>query len=94
MQSSISFMRNLFEKRAENLLDSRSPRPDVFAILPTGSWRPSFFLLFPRIISVIKGKVGKSVFHNHHSCASCSHNEAKLKRFGITATTAIAWGQA
>ena len=32
-------------------------------------------------------------FHNHHCCASRSHNETKLKRFGITATTAIAWGQ-
>ena len=84
MQSSISF---------KNLLESRSPRPDVFAILPTGSWRPSFFLLFPRIISVIKGKVGESVFHSHHRCASRSHNETKLKRFGITATTAIGWGQ-
>ena len=93
MQSSISFMRNLVVKRAENLLESRSPRPDVFAILPTGSWRPSFFLLFPRIISVIKGKVGESVFHNHHRCASRSHNETKLKRFGITAATALGWGQ-
>ena len=94
MQSSISFMKNLFLKRAEKFLESRSLRPDVFAILPTGSGRPSFFLLFPRIISVIKGKVGESVFHNHHRCASRSHNETKLKRFGITATTAIAWGQA
>ena len=81
-------------KRTENLLESCSPRPDVFAILPTGSGRPSFFLLFPRIVSVIKGKVGESVFHNHHRCAPSSHNETKPKRFGITATTAIAWGQA
>ena len=34
---------------------------DVFAILPTGSGRPSFLLLFPRIISVIKGKAGESI---------------------------------
>ena len=32
-------------------------------------------------------------FHDHHRCASRSHNETKLKRFGITATTAIGWGQ-
>ena len=32
-------------------------------------------------------------FHDHHRCASCSHNETKLKRFGITAATAIGWGQ-
>ena len=34
---------------------------DVSAIFPTGSGRPSFFLLFPRIINVIKGKVGESI---------------------------------
>ena len=32
-------------------------------------------------------------FRDHHRCASRSHNETKLKRFGITATTAIGWGQ-
>ena len=87
---------------------------DVFAILPTGSGRPSFLYSFHWIINVIKGKVGESIlacsrrldsgeqvksyvananFHNHHRCASRSHNESKLKRIGITATTAIAWGQ-
>ena len=32
-------------------------------------------------------------FHDHHHCASRSHNETKLKWFGITAATAIGWGQ-
>ena len=32
-------------------------------------------------------------FRDHHRCASRSHNEIKLKRFGITATTAIGWRQ-
>ena len=32
-------------------------------------------------------------FHDHHRCASRSRNETKLKRFGITATIAIGWGQ-
>ena len=32
-------------------------------------------------------------FHDHHHCASRSHNETKLKRFGITAATAIGWRQ-
>ena len=32
-------------------------------------------------------------FHDDHRCASRSHNETKLKRFGITAATAIGWGQ-
>ena len=28
-------------------------------------------------------------FHDHHRCASRSHNETKLKRFGITVAKAI-----
>ena len=32
-------------------------------------------------------------FHNHHRWAAHSHNETKLKLFGITAATAIGWGQ-
>ena len=32
-------------------------------------------------------------FHDDHRCASRSHNETTLKRFGITAATAIGWGQ-
>ena len=32
-------------------------------------------------------------FHDHHRCASRSHTETKLKRFEITAATAIGWGQ-
>ena len=48
---------------------------DVFAILPTDSGESLIFQLFPLIMNVIKGKVGMSVFHNHHHCTSCSHNE-------------------
>ena len=54
---------------------------EVFAILPTGSGRPSFL------------KNWRVNFHDHHRCASRSHNETKLKRFGITAATAIGWRQ-
>ena len=32
-------------------------------------------------------------FNDHRHCASRSHNETELKRSGITATTAIGWGQ-
>ena len=32
-------------------------------------------------------------FHDHRRCSSRSHNETKLKWFGITAATAIGWGQ-
>ena len=48
---------------------------DVFAILPTSSGR-----------QLGSWRVN---FHDYYRCASRSHNETKLKRFGITATTAI-----
>ena len=34
---------------------------DVFTILPTGSGSTFIFLLFPRIINIIKGKFGESI---------------------------------
>ena len=61
---------------------------DVFAILPTGSGRPSFSNNERN-----QRKSWRVNFHDHHRCASRSHNETKLKRFGITAATAIGWGQ-
>ena len=33
---------------------------DVFAIIPTG-WETLIYLLFPRTMNVIKGKVGESI---------------------------------
>ena len=54
-----------------------------------GLWETFIFLLFPRIIKRHQRKSWRVNFHDHHRCASRSHNETKLKRFGITATTAI-----
>ena len=57
---------------------------DVFAILPTGSGRPSFSNNERN-----QRKSWRVNFHDHHRCASRSHNETKLKRFGITVAKAI-----
>ena len=54
------------------------------------------FLLFPPIMNVISNNQRKSWrvnFHDDHRCTCRSHNETKLKRFGITAATAIGWAQ-
>ena len=92
MQSSISCMRNLFVK-------SRKFAWTSFAEAGTFS---RFFqralgdLHFSTLSTNNKRNQRKSWrvnFHDHHRCASRSHNETKLKQFGITATTAIGWGQ-
>ena len=67
---------------------------DVFAILLTGSGRPSFF--YSTLFTNNKRNQRKRWrvnFHYHRRCASRSYNETKLKRFGITAATAVGWGQ-
>ena len=48
-------------RRARNLLESRSLRPGRFRHSSNGLWETFTFLLFPRIINVIKGKVGESI---------------------------------
>ena len=65
---------------------------DVFAILPTDSGDLHFSTLSTNN-ERNQRKRWRVNFHDHHRCASRSHNETKLKRFGITATTAIGWGQ-
>ena len=68
---------------------------DVFAILPTGSGDLHFSTLSTNN-ERNQGKSWRVNLHDHHRCASRSHNklnETKLKRFGITAATAIGWGQ-
>ena len=51
----------IFSWRAENLLESRSPRPGRFRHSSNGLWETFIFLLFPRVINVITGKVGESI---------------------------------
>ena len=65
---------------------------DVCSILPTGSGDLHFSTLSTNN-ERNQRKRWRVNFHDHHRCASRSHNETKLKRFGITATTAIGWGQ-
>ena len=80
------------QKICLNFVRRGQDHEDVFAILPTGSGRPSFSTLSMNN----KRNQRKSWlvnFRDHHRCASRSHNEIKLKRFGITATTAIGWRQ-
>ena len=63
---------------------------DVFAILPTGSGDLNFSTLSTNN-ERNQRKRWRVNFHDHHRCASRSHNETK--RFGISAATAIGWGQ-
>ena len=92
MQSSISCMWNLFvmsrrfawisfaEARTFSRFFQRALGDLHFSTLSTNNKRN-------------QRKSWRVNFHDHHRCASRSHNETKLKRFGITATTAIGWGQ-
>ena len=92
MQSSISCMRNPFvksrkfawisfaEARTFSRFFQQALRDLHFPILSTNNKRNQM-------------KSWRVNFHDHHRCASRTHNETKLKRFGITAITAIGWGQ-
>ena len=51
----------IFSWRAKNLLESRSLRSGRFRHSSKGLWETFIFLLFPRIINVIEGKVGASI---------------------------------
>ena len=68
---------------------------DVFAILPArGLWETFIFLLFPRrIINVIKRKVGESISTIIIVAPFVAIMTPNSSEFGITATTAIGWGQ-
>ena len=66
----------------------RSPRPRRFLDSSSGLWETFIFLLFPRrIINVIKGKVGESI------STIIAIMTPSSSEFGMTATTAIGWGQ-
>ena len=87
MQSSISCMWNLFvksrkfaEARTFSQFFQRALGDLHFSTLSTNNERN-------------QRKSWRVNFHDHHRCASHSHNETKLKRLGITAATAIGWGQ-
>ena len=51
----------IFSWRAKNLLESRSLRSGRFRHSSKGLWETFIFLLFPRTINVIEGKVGASI---------------------------------
>ena len=51
----------IFSWTAENFLESRSPRPGRFRDSSNGLWETLIFLLFPRIMNGIKGKVSESI---------------------------------
>ena len=87
MQSSISCMRNLFmksrkfaETRTFSQFFQRAVGDLHFSTLFTNNERN-------------QRKSWRVNFHDDHRCASRSHNETTLKRFGITAATAIGWGK-
>ena len=83
----------IFSWRAENLLESRSPRPGRFRDSSNGLWDTFIFLLFPRIINVIKGKVDESISTIIIVAPLVAIMKQSSKRFEITAITAIGWGQ-
>ena len=92
MQSSISCMRNLFVKNRKFASISFAEARTFSRFFQRALWD----LHFSTLSTNNKRNQRKSWrvnFHDHHRCASRSHNETKLKRFGITATTAIGWGQ-
>ena len=84
----------IFSWRAENLLESRSPRLRRFRDSSNGLWKTLHFLTLSTNNGRNQRKSWRVNFHDHHRCASRSHNETQLKWFGITAATSVAWGQA
>ena len=48
-------------RRLTILLESRSPRPGRFCNSSNGLWETFIFLLFSRIMNVVKGNVGESI---------------------------------
>ena len=76
----------IFSWRAENLLESRSPRPERFRDSSNWLWETFIFLLFPRIMKVIKGKVDESFSTIIIVAPFVPIMKTKLKRFWITAT--------
>ena len=93
MQSSISCMRNLFVKsrKVACILFAEARKFSRFFQRALGDLH--FSTLSTSNNKRNQRKSWRVNFHDHHHCASRSHNETKLKRFGITATTAIGWGQ-
>ena len=80
--------------RAENLLESSSPRLRRFRDCSNGLWETLHFsTLSTNNERNQKKSCWRVNFHDHHRCASRSRNETKLKQFGIIAATSIGWGQ-
>ena len=78
----------------ENLLESRSQWLGRFRDSSSGLWENFIFLLFPRrIINVIKRKVGESISTIIIVAPLVAIMTPSSSEFGITATTAIGWGQ-
>ena len=75
------------------MLASRSPRPGRIRDSSNGLSETFIFLLFPRIINVIKGKVGESISTIIIIAPLVALMKPSSSEFGITATTAIGWGQ-
>ena len=75
------------------MLESRSQRPRRFRDSSSGLWETFIFLLFPRIINVIKGKVGESISTIIIVAPLLAIMTPSSSEFGITATTAVGWGQ-
>ena len=73
--------------------ESRSLRSGRFHHSSKGLWETFIFLLFPRIINVIKGKVGESISTIIIVAPLLAIMTPSSSEFGITATTAIGWGQ-
>ena len=82
----------IFSWRAEKLLASRSPRPESFRDSSSRLWETFIFLLFPRIINVIKGKVGESISTIIIIAPLVAIMKPSSSEFGITTTTAIRLG--
>ena len=93
MQSSISCMRNLFVKSRKFAWISFAEARKCSRFFQRALGDLHFSTLSTLNNKRNQRKSWRVNFHDHHRCASRSHNETKLKRFGITATTAIGWGQ-
>ena len=80
--------------RAENLLESRSPRLRRFRDCSNELWETLHFsTLSTNNERNQKKSCWRVNFHDHHRCASRSRNETKLKQFEIIVATSIGWGR-
>ena len=83
----------IFWWKAENLLESRSPRLRRFRDSSSRLWGTLNFSTLSTNNERNQRKSWRINFHDHRRGPSSSQNETKLKRFGVTAATFIGWGQ-